>query len=211
LKQGGRGETVDAEDSVTPDEIRHVQLPRRLRGYDSAQVDRLLEELAADFAELLRERNEFRERADRQERELEEHREVQHLMREALVSAQRAADELKDRTEKECDELRASARAEAEETEARAKKEEERVESEVSRLKTQERELRASYRVLLHAALDRLEEEPPEEPEAPAGPRPTLLDALAPRRILEERPGEEPAEAVEGERESESESPEPAA
>jgi cell division initiation protein len=168
---------------VTPDEIRHVQLQRTFRGYDPAEVDRLLEELASNFSELVRERNELRDRVARLEKELEEHTEVQHLMREALVSAQRTADDLMERTQRECDEMLTKARAEAEDIELDALQERERAETEVEKLRTQERELRASYRVLLHGALDRLGDTADEEEEAEPDSS-GLLEALAPRRVV---------------------------
>lgn len=166
---------------MTPDEIRHIQLNRSLRGYDIAEVDRLLAELAANFGELVGERDELRERVARLEQGLEEYNEIEHLMKEALVSAQRTADDLRERTQRECEELLASARAEAERVAGSATEERVRAEEEIQTLRSQERELRASYRVLLHAALDRLGE--PVEGEA--GGAPTLLDALAPKRLAE--------------------------
>jgi len=62
---------------VTSDEIRHIRLERRLRGYDPREVDRLLNELASSFGDLERERDELRERATKLEQGLEEHNEIE--------------------------------------------------------------------------------------------------------------------------------------
>ena len=107
-------------------------------------------------------------------------------MRDALVSAQRAADELKARTKAECDDVLAEARADAARIEEQSRVERERTESEIRRLKAAEQEIRASYKILLAAALDRLDEPMTEEL-----PKPSLLDALAPRRVTEQA-GESP-------------------
>jgi cell division initiation protein len=164
----------------SPDELR-ATLPHSLRGYDPAAVDRLLEQFAATSESLRKERAELEGRVGRLEAELAEHREIQGLMRDALVSAQRAADELTERTRRECDELLAQARAEADATREESRRERERTEAEIRRLKAAEQEIRASYKVLLHAALDRLDE--PLEEEAP---KPSLLDALAPDRVTKQ-------------------------
>ena len=175
---------------MNPEEIRHIQLERTLRGYDPKAVDTLLQELASSFEELSRERGELRERVTKLEKELEDQGQLQHLMSDALLSAQRAADDLRARTQQECDAMLASARAEAEQLSARGREERERTETELHRLQAAERELRASYRILLHAALDRLGDGAVEEE---AVVKPSLLEALAPR--LPSPPTELPSSA----------------
>jgi len=194
------------EAGVTPDEIRHIQLNRSLRGYDITEVDRLLEEVASDFGELVSERDDLRERVARLEKGLEEYNEIEHLMREALVSAQRTADDLRDRTQRECEELLTNARQEADRISGRATEERARAEQEIQTLRSQERELRASYRVLLHAALDRLGE----AAEGEAAAAPTLLEALAPKRLAAEASLEASAAAAEADQAAEAESDETA-
>ncbi len=172
--------------NVSPDEIRAMKLPRSLRGYDPAAVGRLLDEVASSFDGLAKEKADLEGRVSKLEQELAEHREIQGLMRDALVSAQRAADELKARTRVECDDVLAEARADAARIEEQSRVERERTESEIRRLKAAEQEIRASYKILLAAALDRLDEPMTEEL-----PKPSLLDALAPRRVTEQA-GESP-------------------
>ena len=180
--------------SVTPDEIRKTQLPTALRGYERGAVDKLLATVADSLEALAKERDELRQRVEKLEAELGSHVDSQELMRDALLSAQRVAEELKERTRKECDELLEKARKEAEEIETEALREREQVEESIERLRTQERELRASYRVLLHAALDRLGEESVQER---TGVEPSLLEALAPR-TAERAAKAAPAPAREG-------------
>ena len=176
---------------MTPEEIRHIRLERTLRGYDPKAVDTLLEELASSFEELSRERSVQSERVAKLERELEDQGQLQHLMSDALLSAQRAADDLRARTQQECDAVLESARAEAEQVQAGARVEKERIERELRRLQANERELRASYHVLLQAALERLGDAGGEEETAL---RPTLLDALAPRLVAPQA-ADEPEES----------------
>lgn len=152
------------------------KLKKALRGYDTAAVDKLLGETATSVQALTAERDRLRAEVESLDAELGKHRDAQQLMRDALVSAQRTANELTERTQAECDQLLERARAEAREIDARAQADREQAEADLLRLRAQEQELRASYRVLLAAALDRLEDSPGGE----TRPTASLLDALAP-------------------------------
>jgi cell division initiation protein len=166
---------------MTPEGLRELKLQRAFRGYDPAAVDRLLQELATSLETAQREQVELRAQVQSLQKEIAEHKDASGLMRDALLSAQRAAQELRERTERECEEMVENARKEAEQVGVDALMEHEHAVAEVERLRQQEQELRASYKVLLHAALDRLGETPGD-----GELRPTLLDALAPRRIGDE-------------------------
>jgi len=184
---------AEAPETAKADELRSAELPRSFRGYDPAAVDKKLRELASGLEALARERDELRGRVEALEIELAEHRDSQQLVRDTLVSAQRAADDLKTRTEQECDAMLEAARAQASEIDAGAGRERDRLEADLVRLRQQEQELRASYRVLLHAALDRLGEESAEKA---TGVEQSLLDALAPGRVIGEPRRPTPTTAV---------------
>jgi cell division initiation protein len=169
---------TDEVTPLTPDGLKSIKLDKAFRGYDPSVVDQLLRELSTSLEGLYAERTSLQRQVQDLEKDLAEHREAQSLMRDALVSAQRAADELRERTQKECGEILERARADASEIVSQAARNRERAESEVHRLRAQEQELRASYKVLLAAALDRLEGD-----NGASVSKASLLDALAPRRI----------------------------
>src|SRR6185503_18701351 len=79
-----KGETM----SYTPVEIRHVKLRRGLAGYRREPVDLL-------------------------EGELKRYRELEGLLRATLVSAERAAHELRDQANREAESIVSEARAES--------------------------------------------------------------------------------------------------
>ncbi|MER3412273.1 MAG: hypothetical protein C4305_08255 [Thermoleophilia bacterium] len=137
----------EASVSYSPVELRHVRLPRSLVGYRRAAVDRLLEEVAESYEAVWRERGELLDRLDQLEVEFRRHREVEELLRSTLVSAERAAQELKEQAKRQADTMLEEARLEAREITRRARAERDALAAEASRL-----------RVLLHAALDALEE-----------------------------------------------------
>jgi cell division initiation protein len=145
--------------SLTPVEIRHVKLARRPFGYDRIAADRLLDEITRSFEDVWRERADAREEIERLTTELAQYKDLEGLLRNTLVSAERAADELKTHAHRESDLVLQQARLKAREIVADAEAERERVKGEIRRLKALENEMRAGYRAFLVAALERIEME----------------------------------------------------
>ncbi len=133
--------------SYTPVEIRHVRLKRGLFGYRTSQVDHLLEGVVESFETVWRERADHSDRAELLEGELTRYRELEALLRTTLVSAERASHALKDQAKREAEMIVAEAQAEARMITRQARTENEALGVEARRL-----------RLLLHAALDALEE-----------------------------------------------------
>jgi cell division initiation protein len=145
--------------AFTPVEIRHVQLKRgpRPRGYKRDHVDRLLGDIADSFEAVWRERADLGDRAERLEEELVRYRELDQLLRTTLVSAERAAHQVKDQAKREADTILAEARVEAREIARQALNERDALLAEARRIRSQ-----------LRSALDALPEDIPPAPE----PRP---------------------------------------
>jgi cell division initiation protein len=144
--------------SLTPVEIRHVKLGRRLLGYDRDAADRLLADIVASFEDVWRERADLRDELERFEAELTRQREIEEALRNTLLSAERMADELRARAHKEADLIVEEARVKAREITGGAEAERERVQSEIRRLRALEADVRAGYRAFLATALERLED-----------------------------------------------------
>ncbi len=143
--------------SVSPVEIRHVKLPRALAGYRRRAVEGLLEQIRLSYEDVWRDRADAHEDVERLESELARYRELEALLRKALVSAERSADELRAQARREADLILEEARVKAREIASAAEVERERVRSEIRRLKGLEADVRREYRAFLLAALDRLE------------------------------------------------------
>jgi cell division initiation protein len=142
--------------AFTPVEVRHVRLGRGFAGYKRRPVDRLLTEIADSFEAVWRERADVTEKLERSEEELVRYRELDQLLRTTLVSAERAAHEVRDQAKREADTIVAEARVEAREITRRAHNERDGLLADSRRI-----------RALLRAALDAVPDEP-----APAGPEP---------------------------------------
>ncbi len=143
--------------SLTPVEIRHVKLGRRLGGYDRPATDALLVRIAESFEDVWRERADLRDEIERLEGELARFRELEVLLRNTLVSAERSADELRAQAHREADVILDEARVRAREIGGGAESERERVRADIRRLKNVEAQMRAEYRAFLATALDRIE------------------------------------------------------
>jgi cell division initiation protein len=142
--------------SFTPVEIRHVRLRRGLLGYRRSHVDRLLEEVSESFETVWRERADHADRVELLEGELTRFRELEGLLRATLVSAERAAHELRAQAKREAETILAEAQAESRAITRKARSDHELLTSEARRL-----------RLRLHAALDALEDGEEAEPGAP--------------------------------------------
>jgi cell division initiation protein len=132
---------------LTPVEIRHVDMKRAwLRGYRRGPVDGLLEEIADSFEEVWRERADMADRLDELETEAGKHREMEALLRSTLVSAERAANDMKEQARRESDLIVQEARAEGRRITHEIATERDRLEQEVRKI-----------RALLRTALETME------------------------------------------------------
>jgi cell division initiation protein len=133
--------------TITPVELRHLEMKRGLLGYRPQSVDELLEEIERSFEEVWRERADYADRIEQLQSELARHRELETLLRTTLVSAERSAHEQKAHAKKEADLVLEEAHAEARSIVRTATAERERLLSEARRV-----------RALLEAALDAVED-----------------------------------------------------
>jgi len=90
--------------AIAPVEIRHVRLKKSFfGGYRKKRVNELLEEVADSFEEVWREREDLRDKVHQLETELRRHRELESLLRETLVTAEKSVIELKDQARSEAE------------------------------------------------------------------------------------------------------------
>ncbi|MCZ7587802.1 MAG: DivIVA domain-containing protein [Gaiella sp.] len=128
---------------LTPVEVRHLELRRGLLGYRRSSVERAIEEVADSFEAVWRERAELGERVHVLESEIARHVELETLLRSTLVSAERAAQDMKEQARREADVIVQEAGAEGRRLVREAIAEKERLLAETHRI-----------RVMLRAALD---------------------------------------------------------
>jgi cell division initiation protein len=134
--------------AITPVEIRHVRLKRGpLGGYRRGPTERLLLEIADSFEEVWRERADLIDRVEQLEEDLVRYRELETLLRQTLVSAERTSAELRDTSQKQAAVVVEEAHASAREIVCAARAERERLAASSARIRAQ-----------LEGALDVLDE-----------------------------------------------------
>ena len=119
--------------ALTPVEIRHP--PSSVRGYDRMHTDRLFAEIAASFEDVWRERADLADKVEALEADMLRYKELESLLRTTLISAERAATDLKEQARREADVILAEAHSEARAVKRRALAENERLVLETRLLK----------------------------------------------------------------------------
>ena len=133
--------------ALTPVEIRHLRFRRGLFGYRRSSVDGLIAEIVGSFEDVWRERADLAEKVEQLEGDLARYRELETLLRTTLVSAERAASELREQAKREADVILSEAHSEARSITREATAERERLLVEARRA-----------RALLRAALANVED-----------------------------------------------------
>jgi cell division initiation protein len=100
--------------TLTPIDIKQQQFTRSFRGLDEREVYSFMELVAGQMGDSARELSRLRKRVSLTERELQLHRDREATLKEAMVTAQRAIDEIRQQGEKESELLIAEAELRAE-------------------------------------------------------------------------------------------------
>jgi cell division initiation protein len=131
--------------ALTPVEIRHMKPGGGFMGYNRGQTDRLLEEIAASFEDVWRERADLADKVEQLESDLVRFKELETLLRTTLMSAERASTELKEQARREADLILGEAHVEARKVRRDATAENERLISASRKIKAQ---LRAALEMI---------------------------------------------------------------
>jgi cell division initiation protein len=131
----------------SPVELRHVRLGRSLFGYKRDATERLLDEVAASFEDVWRERGELTDQVDELSKQLEDIRGREHLLASTLVAAEKSAADSRDAAKRQAELILAEAHQEARSITRSAQNQRERLFAEARRVE-----------VLLRGALGIVEE-----------------------------------------------------
>src|SRR5262245_53858173 len=124
--------------SLTPVEIRHMRPPRTmLGGYRRDPTERLFDEIVASFEDVWRERADLADKVEHLEAEIARFRELESVLRTTLVSAEQAAEQLRDHARREAELVLNEAQAQAREIQRRAVIDNERLVTATRRLRAQ--------------------------------------------------------------------------
>ncbi|HXG23251.1 MAG TPA: DivIVA domain-containing protein [Chthonomonadales bacterium] len=88
---------------LAPIDLINKRFPRSLRGYAPAAVEDFLREIALDYEAIVAENARLRERMDTLEQEVSRYAAMEHTLKEALLLAQKAAEDMRGAAKREAD------------------------------------------------------------------------------------------------------------
>ena len=90
---------------LTPLDIENKRFTRTLKGYNVEEVDDFLDQLTLEYEKLYKENAEYRDQADKYQKDLEHYRNVEHTLQNTLVMAQTTAEDIKSMAQKQADQI----------------------------------------------------------------------------------------------------------
>jgi len=180
--------------SLTPLDINHKEFRRSLRGLRESDVKDFLREVADEMEQALATIADLRGKAQSLERRLLHYEKIEETMQNALVLAQKSAEETRLGSQKQAEVILADAEQKRKQILEDARLRGEDIERQHAELKQQKRMFEMEFRALLQAHTEALDRRAEGEPvEAP--------------RLLTEAEEELPAELVDDETPKEEEAP----
>jgi cell division initiation protein len=142
---------------VTPLDLRQAKLTVAFRGYDKNEVDALLNEVADDYEQAMRDTDRLQQELARTEALVAEHREHERNLRNTLLTAQRLSDEIREHAEQESRRLVEEAESRADLVFQQAQNRVEEIQREIDALKMKRREVETSLQSIIATVRNSLE------------------------------------------------------
>lgn len=143
--------------NVTPLDLRQQKFRTAMRGYDRGEVDALLAEVADDYEGAIREADRLRDDVARLETLLAEHRSEEKSLKNTLLSAQRLADELREKAEADAQRIVRDAETRADLLIQKAQARHEDLQREIDGLRARRRETETSVEAIINALKNTLD------------------------------------------------------
>ncbi|HEY1304385.1 MAG TPA: DivIVA domain-containing protein [Vicinamibacterales bacterium] len=91
----------DRHSAPTPFDVRQAKFSTSMRGYEKAEVNAFLLETADGYEQALRENEQLRQDVIRLEASIQQYRELEGALKGALLSAQKASEDMKENAQQE--------------------------------------------------------------------------------------------------------------
>ncbi|ELK4504550.1 DivIVA domain-containing protein [Staphylococcus pseudintermedius] len=140
----------------TPSEIKNKAFTRIKNGFEPTEVEQYLEQLSHEIERLKEDKKQLEKVLEERDAHIQSFKEVEKSVGEAIVSAQRAADETKAAAQKERDAIIQKAQAEASQIVNDGIEKARRLSFQTEDMKRQSKVFRSRFRMLVEAQLDLL-------------------------------------------------------
>ena len=134
---------------ITPLDIQQQQFSVRFRGFDVREVDSFLEQIADEFETMIRENADRQREIQRLRGEIQEHRDREEALKDAMVNAQKTLDTMKINAEKEAELIVAEAEVKAEKILSNAHNRLTQIHEDIAELKRQRMQLEVELGTVL--------------------------------------------------------------
>ncbi|WP_438798892.1 DivIVA domain-containing protein [Staphylococcus pseudintermedius] len=142
--------------AFTPSEIKNKTFTRIKNGFEPTEVEQYLEQLSHEIERLKEDKKQLEKVLEERDAHIQSFKEVEKSVGEAIVSAQRAADETKAAAQKERDAIIQKAQAEASQIVNDGIEKARRLSFQTEDMKRQSKVFRSRFRMLVEAQLDLL-------------------------------------------------------
>lgn len=144
------------EMAFTPSEIKNKSFTRIKNGFEPTEVEQYLEQLSHEIERLKEDKKQLEKVLEERDSHIQSFKDVEKSVGEAIVSAQRAADETKAAAQKERDAMIQKAQAEANQIVNDGLEKARRLSFQTEDMKRQSKVFRSRFKMLVEAQLDLL-------------------------------------------------------
>ncbi len=149
---------------ITPVDIKNQKFAKSFRGYDTSEVEGFLEMVASTLEELLLENSRLKEKSTSVESTLKGYTDLESSLKDALVSAQKSAEEIRENARKEAELLMRETKLKAERKMEEAYGALSRMKKQIADLENLKREYLARLKSLVDTHRNVIESMEKEEP-----------------------------------------------
>jgi cell division initiation protein len=143
-------EVLGEESAITPSDLYNTEFKSAIMGgYDKNEVDAFLERVADAYEAVLTQLRILRERNEEQKAQLDAYLEMEHTLRDALITAQKFSEDALDGARREADALIEQARLTKARAEHEAGRLSEALQAEIRTLRDERGRLRADLEAIL--------------------------------------------------------------
>lgn len=143
---------------ITSDQIHEKEFSFKMRGYNDAEVDAYLDQLAAYIDNLSKENKDLRDRLKSTTDQLSYMKNLETTLRDTLITAQRSAEETTRNANLKAEDIITSANNEAMRIVAQANAEADSIRRQLTTLRQQATMYRQNFRMLLNAQMQLLDD-----------------------------------------------------
>lgn len=150
---------------LTPLEIENKKFSKKLNGYSVDEVDDFLDQVTLEYEKLYKENNEYKDKIEQTEKDLEHYRNVEKTLQNTLVMAQTTADDIKNMAQKQAEQIIRDAQTEARRSVDDLNQQEIEMTRKIEEMKKQFEVYKAKMEALLISQLEMLQDDNKEKEE----------------------------------------------